>query len=396
MSVKRILNPNYPATWQSCTLADSFFDEYLHFTDVTNGNLIKAEDDYIYYSTDNGVTWQQSNAESDYDKYVIANDGSIIIGADGDHQGAMRSTDGGITWQEVDTLSGTYIDYLIKASNGNIIVGTPHGIMYSTDYGASFSQSNITSGLYNQFMLADSQHGYGNIIASGSFVISGETATGIKYSTDNGATWQDSNLTTGTWSLICKASNGYLVALNEADHTPYYSIDNGVTWQVCDGNSLGGECDGICITDTGRMFMYSKNNYILMSSDNGASWSAILDDYNYYGSVIYDGSTIFAEASYGIVYSIDDGDNWQNTNIGQNDDTMWLEDFKRIGNTIYAFTRGITQAYCIQKYITKTYGDGKYLDEEGIDKLITTIKDYIDSKFEAFTAAYVNSTFEGE
>ena len=162
------------------------------------------------------------------------------------------------------------------------------------------------------------------IEANNTVVAFGFTNAGIKYSTDNGVTWQASNITTGQYLHVFRASNGTLITSDAYNNRNIkYSTDNGVTWQTSI-NSTYLHVAYFIETDTHVLVASGSPLYgIVYSTDSGVTWQYSNVTRSTYNFVKTANNTLIAAsisssgsiADTGIKYSTDNGVTWQDSNI---------------------------------------------------------------------------------
>lgn len=282
---------------------------------VIGNNIVAgvAGNNALYYSADNGSSWQPSTAS--YSNVVsFAVSGTAIFAAS--TEGIVKSSDNGVTWN----LSSNGLQNLptetISANGGNLFAGSyGQGVFYSGDNGANWTQSNI--GLSNLYVLG--------IFADDNKVYLGTFGGGVYASTDNGASWSKSNtgnsgqaildLTSTSSSLFAASPNGV-----------YKSSDQGETWIESNNglvNTLGNIHNIMSITSAGdTIYAGAQNHGAFKSIDNGVTWTAVNNGLLMGGeqsviSINASGSTIFAGTyGWGIFRSTDGGNNWVQTITG--------------------------------------------------------------------------------
>ncbi len=319
---------------------------------VINGSSIIAGTlDGIRLSTDDGITWIQTNNTTLNSEGIwsLSNNGSdIIAGTVG--SGIYRSTDSGLNWSQIGLpVLGTGC---LTKSGSNIIAGTSNGVYLSSNEGIDWRQGGL-SGL-----------GITSINSNGTKIFAGSSGGGIYYSSDNATTWTKINNGIPTdasiRSIISKDS---LIFAGTLYYGLYYSKDNGITWsqvkissmvpynnalaltmntaggdtlQIFVGNSIGVylfdyTSDSCILVDTSLTYQgihsltYSSNNIfagtingVFLSTNNGGSWTQI--DTNKENQSFYTfnvkGKNILAEAgNNGVLLSTDNGINWIETGL---------------------------------------------------------------------------------
>ena len=174
----------------------------------------------LYYSEDNGKTWNESNIETGNFSSLTTIGDTVIAGSDSD-KGLWYSEDNGKTWNKSNIISGYFLCLTIIGST--VIAGSysDKGLYYSEDNGKTWKQSNINEGHFHC------------LTTIGSTVIAG--GRGLLYSDDKGKTWKHSNINYGHTSSLIVIGNT-VIANGSHDNKNYslYSEDNGHTWRNYD------------------------------------------------------------------------------------------------------------------------------------------------------------------
>ncbi|HUI28941.1 MAG TPA: T9SS type A sorting domain-containing protein [Candidatus Acidoferrales bacterium] len=120
--------------------------------------------------------------------------------------GAERSTDDGQSWSGVSVSDPfAVVNAWATSGNGDIFIGTWHGVFLSTDHGATFSSTDTTRLNNNVTVL---------VIAAGNKIYAGTDTNGVFLSTDYGESWEqiDSGLQSRHVFSLAVGSDGYLYA----------------------------------------------------------------------------------------------------------------------------------------------------------------------------------------
>ena len=102
----------------------------------------------IYYSEDNGHTWQLSNITSGHFRCLTVIGSTVIAGSYSSDKGLYYSEDNGHTWKESNITSGDFFCLTVIGSTVIAGSGSNKGIYYSEDNGHTWQLSNITSGKF--------------------------------------------------------------------------------------------------------------------------------------------------------------------------------------------------------------------------------------------------------
>ncbi|HCC31521.1 MAG TPA: hypothetical protein DEQ03_15955 [Marinilabiliales bacterium] len=242
-----------------------------------NATTLFAKSISSYYSTistDGGNSWHETVQDSIFP--WIDHKGKLYTY--GPNSGVYRSDDDGITWTLIENSQYFYLS--LHSDGETLFLGTYLGYFYSTDNGTTWQQSNVEG--VTGYICA-----YQFISTPTAKIMSLEYAgrRGIFRSTDNGANWvQTSNvlvteLVNDGSNLYANATERQIVNGQEVEvRSIYQSKNDGVTWKNISG-SLGNNIAwwGICAID-GKIFV-PLNSYpdygLYCSSDNGATWKEI-------------------------------------------------------------------------------------------------------------------------
>ena len=186
--------------------------------------------------------------------------------------------------------------------NQDVLVGVESGGYYrSTDAGLTWSYGGLATRTVRTFF----RHSSGALYAG--------LQTGLRISTDDGATWESPNLPV--------SMNGFGIA--ETPSGDVYvggwgsvvrSTDNGTTWTEVDLGVSSPRVNEMFASSSGAVFAGLHNGGLLMSEDGGATWhqADTLYKYDTFHSFAEIGGTILAySTSNGFLRSTDDGATWQ-------------------------------------------------------------------------------------
>ncbi|NOX39380.1 MAG: c-type cytochrome [Alphaproteobacteria bacterium] len=185
--------------------------------------------------------------------------------------GVMKSEDGGKTWQDfsLQTTNGAEPVALrslaISSVDPNFVVGIMDGLELSRDGGKTWQASGKLP--EKTFKIAPSSLDTNTIFAA--------TMTGLKKTTDLGATWSDAYPSTEPTTVVSVLGNGRvlafvfgtgLVAANESD----------LKWQTLSANFESRYLLNIDANpnDANQLIATADTGAILISSDGGDSWTS--------------------------------------------------------------------------------------------------------------------------
>lgn len=313
-----------------------------HSLAISGNNLFLCVDGNIYRSTDNGSYWNSINANITAN-FIIANGANIFAGTGGG--GVYLSNDNGANWRavnnglpsilpELNVSSLAVIGTCLFASIRSPVVRQPGlGVFRSSDNGSNWFSSNIGLGSADANVFASGQNGTGN---TDIFV---GTSNGVFRSTNNGGSWISIglektnisalainsngtggiNIFAGTWS------NGLFLSTDRGSH--WSAVNSGIADTYISALAINSNNSGGINLFTGNganIFVGTQEGNVYLSSNNGASWSAVntglISGSFDWGAGIFsltvNGSNIFACTLAGLFLSTDNGLNWKPMNNG--------------------------------------------------------------------------------
>jgi hypothetical protein len=327
------------------------------------------DDDPIHYSTDNGVTWTNTNqltttfhlwtyldalfASTDHGLYRSINNGTTWTAVDSTHdalafivvdttilvgtnKGIIRSVDRGVTWESYGE-AGTEIESEISdfcTVNGVIFAASPDGVYRSSDRGAHWVLSD--SGIVGQSI--------GRLAVNGSAIFAGSIPRGVYRSLDNGVSWDltvkgmtnlnvNDILISGdqiaagcdggimlswdkgkNWQWADIARNIFVLSVVKKDNVLlagtlgnglYRSLDNGRQWNLID--SSAGWFESLKTGSSGFFGIIREN--FMFSADSGVSWEMRLAE-KPIGAFTVNGDTVTAGTVKHLFRSVNSGTTW--------------------------------------------------------------------------------------
>ena len=154
-------------------------------------------------------------------------------------------------------------------------------------------------------------------VAPNGYIFAGGELGGIFRSTDNGASWEQTNKGLQDLRIKAIACDQESRIFTGTGSGIYRSVDNGDSWELVDN----GFCNDISINSGGIIFAARGGNYqVSKSSDNGDNWFTInngIDTTNIsYVQYTSHGVLIAVDYSKGVFKSTDDGAGWTPSNTG--------------------------------------------------------------------------------
>jgi ligand-binding sensor domain-containing protein len=282
------------AQWQQTGL-DS---ESVNCFAVKGDTLFAGTDSGLYYSANNGVSWNLMNMGISDPVLSLAIDDSIIFVGTADY-GVYSTSNNGNSWSK-----------LINGLAKDLCTATYYGIT-----ALSICDSNIFAGTFN----------------------------GIYLSTNKGYLWVpvDSTLAYGVISsLVTKGDTEWIGTYGGGI---FLSSNNEISWEASDTGLTNDTINAMVIS--GNNIFAGTNSGVFKSANHRNSWVPLSTGFpNYSDTVIYgfaaSGDTIFAGTEYSGVYlSSNNGNNWSSLNNGLDTTANSVLSLIIKGNYIYAGTQ---------------------------------------------------------
>ena len=296
-------------TWNRSNITEGNFYHFKYFYNETKKVIVAGgmTNEGIYYSEDNGKTWNQSNISSDsvYEFGIIHNTLVVSLYGINDAKGIYYSIDFGKTWNPSNIISEKCKSF-INSEDYIIVSSETKGIYKSEDDGKTWN-------LIQPQPLPIEKNSFYSLMVMDSTVIAGSNSKGLYYSEDNGKTWTSSNIQSNVF--ICLTVIGStVIAGSNSDDGLYYSEDNGKTWNQ--SNISTDSFYSLTVIGSTVIAGSSSGKGLYYSEDNGKTWfrSNVGSDTFLCLTVI--GSTVIAgSGSNGLYYSEDNGKTWNRSNI---------------------------------------------------------------------------------
>lgn len=289
------------------------------FQQASGGALYFNNNQALYSSIDNGVTWTlRSNFGFNPNRItdLIWNGSTILTSTAAD--GVYQSTNNGDSFSKFNANTGLAPDnyHSLVTNNGKIFTTNGGGRFYGASDDLNLSEIT-TSGIYTDYVTKLST---GSLIAHGS---------GISVSTDNGTTWTNQN-----------ADNGFYFRLSTADNTNYFAARdlNGTVqivrstnlknWTVVNVNGLPPSgtynLNYLANTPDEKIFVVlfnfssGKDELYVISFGTAVLVSTLTSP----GSVTYANSKIYAYNRFGNIFETTDGLSWVQRSAPPGDNSL--------------------------------------------------------------------------
>jgi hypothetical protein len=246
--------------------------------------------DYIYTSTNSGVTWMPTSAPTNYfwssaassadgTKFFVVAFANIFDNSGG---AIFISTNSGANWTQTSAPTNNYWTSVASSADGSKLVAVGDGIFTSTNSGATWTQQTNPRNV-GWFSVASSGDGTKLVI---------QVPDGIYRSINSGVTWTQITPPPILWpgksssQVIASSADGTrLVAAfyGDANYNGcpiYISTNSGATWTVTiapsnNWNSVTSSADGTKIVAlAGSAFGPQDVGPIYTSTNSGATWTS--------------------------------------------------------------------------------------------------------------------------
>jgi hypothetical protein len=239
----------------------------------------------------------------------------------------------------------------ILGSNADVIAATDHGIYYSTNLGQNW-------------MLSTRLDICASLTKKGANYFSGSTQMGVYKSTDNGKSWEQTGLDSG--SVIGLGSSSTHLFACVWTKGLFISSNDGVSWTHA---SLNRTSVRRLAASGSTVYVGADTGGVYVSFNNGQTWTqTALNGGPIYGLVINGSYTMAAQFCTGIFRSTNNGNTWahtfamdtwsfacRNSNVfaGLSDAGVFLSTDD--GVTFYAQNAGIEQLTITALYMSQNY-----------------------------------------
>lgn len=245
--------------------------------------------DFIYTSTDSGVTWIPRDSPRPWKAVASSADGTKLVAA-ANPGFIYTSTDSGMNWTQ-RAINKAWMS-LASSSDGTKLVGVIQGaeIYTSTDSGVNWTPRDSIRSWWSVASSAD-----------GSKLVAVVGGGRIYTSTDSGVSWTPRQSNASWFSVTSSADGSKLVAAVFLDFI-YTSTDSGVSWTQRDGIrqwiSVASSADGsklVAVVVNGQIYTSTDSGVNWIPRDSARNWSAAASS--------SDGNKLVATVSGGQIYT---------------------------------------------------------------------------------------------
>jgi hypothetical protein len=301
------------ATWQAASagLGGHFcravaLDPQFNLT----GSAYVSTDSGVYVSHDGGTNWFVTSLLSPVISLAVGRGGLLLAGLGGG--GLERSADGGASWFPVSGFPSmsTALSLAVR-SDGVAIVGSEAGIWSSTDSGATWRRSSMTTGRIDAVAFAAAPVGGGAAFAGSA------SGTGAYTSTDGGQSWDPlpalsppfvSSLATGGGT-----SGGTTLWAGTAGGGVFALSHGGAGWVQENSGLQAAQIDTLSVSN-GSLLAAGLGGAAILTTT--ATWKQLSPGSTFVNAVGWSGNHIFAGTEdRGLRLSYDDGQSWLDSSI---------------------------------------------------------------------------------
>jgi uncharacterized repeat protein (TIGR02543 family) len=236
--------------------------------------------------------------------FALATNGANVFASM--NNGIYKSMDNGTNWSFLDG-SPTYVGAMAVSQGNLVAAGGGGSVKYSTDNGSSWKDSDLYDNIYSFVINGNKIYG------------SSAYTNGFDISTNGGVNW--TSFSAGIYAFYAIALQGSAVFIGGSSGV-FRTMDNGSTWTPVNSGlpvdvRIG---DKALVSSGGILLTGPQASGVYKSTDNGDSWSSantgLPNGCSIKAFIVY-GSNIFAGTDkYGVYVTSDNGANWTAVNSG--------------------------------------------------------------------------------
>ena len=248
----------------SIPLTENYYDTQVFDLAIDSDGKVWAAcyDGNLYKSADQGASWERVELNEWEHLWCIGfKDGVGYIGTSGAH--VWVTNDNGATWTKAPSEIDRHIDLEFDDDSNPWFLSIMTGAIMSDDKGQTWKQIETQGpGLQLDFDIWNDL-----IVICGPHI-------GYAYSTDLGQTWQYANGGSRTDNHVVTIADDGVVTVFDIAGQAWQSKDGAQNFYKVTGP---GVATFDAISHNGQQFVVGKNGLIIVSSDNGNSWTSTED-----------------------------------------------------------------------------------------------------------------------
>ncbi|MFN3660701.1 MAG: WD40/YVTN/BNR-like repeat-containing protein, partial [Brevinematales bacterium] len=290
------------STWTKRTEAGERWWEAVDISSDGTKIIAAASDSAIYTSLDGGESWYNGDREDSWDDIALAGNGSLMGGViEGNY--LYLSTNAGTNWLAHTNLGKKDWTAISIAGDGTKIIASVYNgtLWISLDKGANWTE--CTS--------AGTREWHDVSVSSDGSTFVGVDKNAIYVSTNNGSTWDSTDVGSLVFPELAISSNGKQIAISSRNRFLQTSSDRGNTWLERKkagprwwgdvALSSAGE-DIVAVVNDGFVYTSPNRGTGWLECGNRDSWNAIVSS--------DDGTRMVVINSSHVLFSLDRGTNW--------------------------------------------------------------------------------------
>lgn len=224
--------------------------------------------------TTDGATWTpMAGSGSGLASVAFASPTTAVAG--GVNGVLMRSTNGGVSWSAVSSPNTSQVNAIAFGASGSGIAGAEDGILRTTDAGATWSWTNVTTSVNG-----GTQPGITSVAYADANTAVAVANTGRIYrSTDGGTTWSLIATPTAPWRGVAAASASVLVVVGDNGRIAR-SVDAGLHWTDITQFMMTETLTSLVFASATNGVAVGSHGAVLRTADAGQTWatdSAVVD-----------------------------------------------------------------------------------------------------------------------
>lgn len=299
----------------------------------------------VYLETDpmEGFTVSQTGIDNAFIHAVSYSEETGRLLAGGDYHGLWMSNDGGQTWElsgeglENWTIYGIWPETDLHYGPDTLWAATGDGVYRSSNGGETWLNAGLEGTQVSDIVFdpSDPDRAW-----------AGTASSGVSYTTDGGATWQESSglpfaLYPSLDLLPMRDSLRVLLSYQQLGDGVYYSDDGGASFDLAVGPA-GSYRPGLSTRWSDNRAYCATDGGVWRSDDGGETWESCPGSSGLLWSVMgtRDENVFAGTNGNGVSWSPDGGDSWQPLNQGIENMVVWDVVYGGSGNQLFAGLRG--------------------------------------------------------